>query len=687
MSEASASPPQPTVAKRSVTSRRRSSIPFLGSPKSVDQITVMVAEEESKLPDRNSADAIRRRANTLHEQMVRSLRRAAWVNLATATTCGVASFALALCLAAALPPSASARWLPWCPIVIAFTAAVVTLVQAGLAVWQLHATDADRMAKAVAALPPEYISVNASKPPLLQALDVLSQMRERFLTEGSPSSPRLLIRAVDDEGRPVESGGGRSSVSTIRSRTRDIVREPLLYSKAKIRQAAKDRLGMKWEESMSLQQNESHGSGSSSGGAAGGKDASPDAAGGGDVHGFITANYGSALRYTLEAGRASNPRVLKRQATSITDAKVEAARTSGLALPLPAEMLDPAKRILQAATVFSVDGWAFDPFELTRCTNDHALLFLGHHCLAQSGLYEQFGLDLGVVLTFLQNLELAYRNNPYHNREHACDVLQGAMWLLHSGSTDAGGGNGGAGGGNGGAGRTPLSTLMQPVDVLALLIAAAGHDSDHTGQNNAYHVATNSDLAIVYNDRSVLESHHCATLFSIARKENSDLFAALPLNQRREVRDIIIQMVLSTDMAVHFKNVDRLSAVLQSGDLDLSKREEKTFVLEMVIHSADIANPCRSEKIYRQWTERVMQEFYEQGDLEKANGLPVSKFFDRTAPNVPKCQLGFIDFVVRPLMEVVNELLDIQVLVDNLASNRRLMELEAAEASAATPGT
>ena len=131
----------------------------------------------------------------------------------------------------------------------------------------------------------------------------------------------------------------------------------------------------------------------------------------------------------------------------------------------------------------------------------------------------------------------------------------------------------------------------------------------------------------------------------------------------------------------------RLSAVLQSGDLDLSKREEKTFVLEMVIHSADIANPCRSEKIYRQWTERVMQEFYEQGDLEKANGLPVSKFFDRTAPNVPKCQLGFIDFVVRPLMEVVNELLDIQVLVDNLASNRRLMELEAAEASAATPGT
>lgn len=160
-------------------------------------------------------------------------------------------------------------------------------------------------------------------------------------------------------------------------------------------------------------------------------------------------------------------------------------------------------------------------------------------------------------------------------------------------------------------------------------------------------------------------------------------------------------------MAVHFKNVDRLSAALSAGDLDLSKRDDKSFVLEMLIHSADVANPCRPEKIYRQWTDRahsaactrlarlvhahaqaaghthstarpaavragVMAEFYGQGDLEKAAGLPITKFFDRKAPNVPKCQIGFINFIVSPLFNVVAELMDISLLQQHLKSARPL---------------
>jgi hypothetical protein len=136
-------------------------------------------------------------------------------------------------------------------------------------------------------------------------------------------------------------------------------------------------------------------------------------------------------------------------------------------------------------------------------------------------------------------------------------------------------------------------------------------------------------------------------------------------------------------VAVHFKNVDRLTAVLSAGDLDLSKREDKSFVLEMVLHAADVANPCRNAQIYRLWTERVMEEFYAQGDREKDAGLVVSKFFDRAQPNVPKCQLGFINFVVAPLFTVVAELLDIEVLTNNLNSNRQMMETEAAEGHAA----
>ena len=66
----------------------------------------------------------------------------------------------------------------------------------------------------------------------------------------------------------------------------------------------------------------------------------------------------------------------------------------------------------------------------------------------------------------------------------------------------------------------------------------------------------------------------------------------------------------------------------------------------MLLHCADTANPTRPEAIYRQWTGRVMEEFYQQGDLEKANGLPVSRFYCRQTTNVPKCQIGFINIIV-----------------------------------------
>ena len=658
--------------------------------------------EAEQLPDCNSAAVIKRRENSLHGRMVRSLRNVACVHVASAATFGLASIVLAVALAASSGSSgggssssgggggggsASTSLLV---IVLVCTATLATLLQLGLALFQLRATNSARMAQWVAQQPPEYIDVDSTKPAVLQTLDLLTQLRTHLVTEGTPSSPRLLIRPVDADGRLLDetSHAGRK----LTSRTRDIVREPLAYGKVKIRQAFKEVRGEKWEDTLSAEQTQTLGTGSQGGASKGSSH---------DVRGFLSANYGSALRYTeeaqAEAGQETGSRTNspQQQRPSVTDAKLEAARAAGLALPIEPDLLAPAKAILASSTSCSADGWAFDAFELGRCTNDHALVFLGHHFLQATGLYDTLKLDADAAISYFQRLERTYRRNPYHNRDHACDVMQGAMWLLHSCNVVDGGGGSRSGSRHGGSscanstafGRAgegsghALSSLISPADVLALLIAAAGHDADHTGQNNAYHVATSSDLAIVYNDKSVLENHHCASLFSVARHAGCDIFGGLALQQRREVRQMIITMVLSTDMAVHFKNVDRLRAALQSGDLDITKDEDKTFVLEMLMHAADIANPCRREGLYRKWTERVMAEFYEQGDMEKANGLPISKFFDRETPNVPRCQLGFIDFIVKPLMETMNELVDMQPLLDLLLSNRRAMELEAAEAT------
>ena len=499
---------------------------------------------------------------------------------------------------------------------------------------------------------------------------MLTKLTSYFLTDGTPCSPRLLIHPVDANGAPLDALNDVSH-ATFRSRSRQLIREPLGYVKTKIRQAARDPRALKWEQQLSLEQAETKLSIES---APLGVEARRGSVGRNkgdqDVHGFITANYGSALRYTEEGISAAGD--CRRSRHSAEDAVGNAA-ARGLALPLEPSNFAEANRLLKKALARGTTGWEFDAFALGEQTGDHALLFLGFHYFKHFGLISHFDLDVKILLNLLQRMELSYRRNPYHCRDHGCDVAQGAMWLL-SASGDDEGGEGIVNGGlyrrgsrghfEGGGGQRPthtdsraLSTLVEPSDVLALLVAALAHDMDHTGQNNAFHVATSSELAIVYNDKSVLENHHCASLFALMSDSSCDIFANIPQKNRREMRDLIIATILSTDMAVHFKNVDRLSAALSAGDLDLSKRDDKSFILEILVHSADIANPCRTESIYRKWTDRVMEEFYKQGDLERDREMTITNFFDRESPNVPKCQIGFINFVVLPLFNVVSEVL------------------------------
>jgi hypothetical protein len=57
-----------------------------------------------------------------------------------------------------------------------------------------------------------------------------------------------------------------------------------------------------------------------------------------------------------------------------------------------------------------------------------------------------------------------------------------------------------------------------------LIISAAAHDVDHPGNNNLLEIKTKSKLATLYNDQSVLESHHAATFFFLIEDEGCNIF-------------------------------------------------------------------------------------------------------------------------------------------------------------------
>jgi calcium/calmodulin-dependent 3',5'-cyclic nucleotide phosphodiesterase len=44
-------------------------------------------------------------------------------------------------------------------------------------------------------------------------------------------------------------------------------------------------------------------------------------------------------------------------------------------------------------------------------------------------------------------------------------------------------------------------------------VAAVVHDLEHTGTTNNFHVMAQSETALLYNDRAVLENHHASATF------------------------------------------------------------------------------------------------------------------------------------------------------------------------------
>lgn len=97
------------------------------------------------------------------------------------------------------------------------------------------------------------------------------------------------------------------------------------------------------------------------------------------------------------------------------------------------------------------------------------------------------------LLAVAETVLSRYRRVHYHSWHHGFDAAH-CVYLLVSRTAAA-------------------DATLGPVDRLALLLASLAHDVDHPGHTNGFEVAGLSDLALTYNNQSVLENHHAATLF------------------------------------------------------------------------------------------------------------------------------------------------------------------------------
>ncbi|XP_058486557.1 dual specificity calcium/calmodulin-dependent 3',5'-cyclic nucleotide phosphodiesterase 1B-like isoform X1 [Solea solea] len=280
-----------------------------------------------------------------------------------------------------------------------------------------------------------------------------------------------------------------------------------------------------------------------------------------------------------------------------------------------------------------VDRWNFDVFALNVTSSDHALQTIFFELVTRYELNSRFKIPIGCLTEFLSALERGYcrHNNPYHSHVHAADVTQTMHCLLL---------------------RTGLVHWLTELEVMASLFAAAIHDYEHTGTTNNFHIHTKSEFALTYNDRSVQESHHLSAAFRLLQNEQMNIFMNLSREEWMELRSLVIEMVLSTDMSSHLLQVKAMKSCLQQQE----RRIDKPKALSLLLHTADISHPSKPWALHSRWTKSLMEEFFRQGDREAELNLPFSPLCDRKSTLVAESQIGFIDFIVYPTFSLLTDM-------------------------------
>jgi len=304
----------------------------------------------------------------------------------------------------------------------------------------------------------------------------------------------------------------------------------------------------------------------------------------------------------------------------------------------------------------------FNIFELKKIVGQNNVLpLMGYVIIEALGLKNDKIINVNKLEPFLNSVSSQYLPTTlYHNNMHGADVCHSvSLYFLNSNAE-----------------KIYRTTVL---DLLSIIIASLGHDLGHPGLNNNFHINARTELALTYNDNSCLENFHCSKLFNILKKDETNIFDVLSVNEFKDIRKRIISEILATDMFYHKKIItiaqSKISQIKPdkyefiSDDKD-SIKEEQQCLLDFFIHTADLAHNSKLFKISLKWVELLSEEFWLQGDKEKSLGINVSFLCDRHDINIPKGQINFLKGFILPTFDILTQMFPtLNFTIENIMNN------------------
>ncbi|KAF4033438.1 3'5'-cyclic nucleotide phosphodiesterase [Phytophthora infestans] len=281
------------------------------------------------------------------------------------------------------------------------------------------------------------------------------------------------------------------------------------------------------------------------------------------------------------------------------------------------------------------------------------------------GFMDAFRISSDKFSAFSTNVANYYRSNPFHNFQHAFQVMVAMHIML----------------------RTECRRYFSGLEIFAMLIASLCHDIDHPGNNNDFELKMLSPMALTHNDDAVLERHHCRVTFIILNHKSAKILQHLDHERHKRVRHLIISCILATDMSKHFEKCKILEGLTRR---QLS--EKRLLLMGILVRAADLSHYLLPFSQAQEWGARLLDEFQNQAATEAEHGVQTDYFMRNLDNKYVRVivHLNFINYVVRPIWLPLTSLCHhLRFYTDSLEKNYELyrQQLEKEKSEPTRPST
>jgi 3'5'-cyclic nucleotide phosphodiesterase len=268
---------------------------------------------------------------------------------------------------------------------------------------------------------------------------------------------------------------------------------------------------------------------------------------------------------------------------------------------------------------------------------------------------------------YVMTISSLYRENPFHNFEHASHVAMSVVKLLSRivSPSDIEVVIGDRGTNEEELQAEYAKTLhnltygitSDPLTHFACVFSALIHDVDHAGVPNTDLLKEKPALGRMYKNKSVAEQNSVDIAWELLMTDSfTNLRAAIYQTdtEKAHFRQLVVNVVMATDImdkdlkAQRDARWDRAFLVV---DAHVSARDtinrKATIVLEHLIQASDVAHTMQHWHVYRSWNEKLYFEHYLAFQAGRSENDPSKDWYSS--------EIGFFDFYIIPLAKKLKD--------------------------------